>query len=134
MITSKMKVVMIVSFVLVVILFLFLSNHDYKTNEPEMLFGKYSFNNGGTDSIIIYKDHTYKHKYITASNKVYEGTGKWKWNINEIDFHGFTFYNDKGPAGSGLWISKVESTDNEIRLIYSSENDIYYSQKLPIKK
>ncbi|HTD98845.1 MAG TPA: hypothetical protein VK668_06140 [Mucilaginibacter sp.] len=134
MITGKMKVVMIISLVLVVILFLFLSNHDYKTNEPEMLFGKYCFNNGGTDSIIIYKDHTYKHKYVTGSNKVYEGTGKWKWNINEIDFHDFTFYNDKGSAGSGLWISKVESTDNEIKLIYSSENDIYYSQKLPIKK
>jgi hypothetical protein len=130
MITVKMKVIIILSFFGVVALFLFMSNHDFRTPEPVALCGKYNFNTNVLDSIVIFKNHTYKHKYITTSGKEYAETGKWNWNMNEIDFHDFSFYNNEGPSGgSGNWMSKVEETDNEVRLIYSSDDDSYYSKK-----
>ncbi|MDB5136693.1 MAG: hypothetical protein JWP37_3296 [Mucilaginibacter sp.] len=134
MITVKMKIIVLVFFSVSVALFLFIVNHDYRTVEPKTLCGKYSFNGGGLDSITIFNDHTYKHKFITVSNKQYTETGKWKWNLNEIDFYNFAFFNDKGPSGRGLWMSKVAETDKEIRLIYSSENNICYFKRLVIQK
>ncbi len=131
MITVKMKILILIFFIVTVALFLFIVNHNYKTAEPKAIDGKYSFNKGGPDSIIIFKDHTYKHKHITSSGKEFENIGKWKWNINEIDFHDFTFYNDEGSSGGiGLWSSKVETDDNEIRLIYSDDDGgLYYYKK-----
>jgi hypothetical protein len=135
MITGKMKILILIFLLLAVALFLFISNHDYKTDEPKALDGKYCFNKGGPDSIIIFKDHTYKHKHIAVSGIEYENHGKWSWNISEIDFHDFTFYNNEGPSGgNGLWISRVVNSNDEIRLIYSSENGIYYYKKLTTQK
>ena len=134
MITVKMKILILIFSFVAVALFLFLANHDFKTAAPKALYGKYSFNDGELDSIILSKDHTYKHKHITSSGKEYENSGQWKWNINEIDFKDFTFYNDEGQSGgNGLWISRVEITNDEVRLVYSSENDRCFLKKLVLK-
>jgi hypothetical protein len=130
-----MKLIMALFFSATIALFLFVSNHNSKTPEPKGLYGKYSFNISNLDSIVIFSNHTYKHKYVNSSGKTYANIGTWKWNINEIEFHDFSFYNDEGPSGvSGLWISKVEESADRVRLIYSSDDNSCYLKLTDSKK
>jgi hypothetical protein len=108
------------------ILFLGCSN---KMDE-KLLAGKYAINQKQSDYIILDKNHSYVHKYISFSGKIYECNGHWRYNGQEIAFDDFVFFNDTGPsAGEGTWFSKVEKRDNSICLIYSSENDVYYKKQ-----
>ncbi len=104
----------------------------------EMLLGNYCFNQGNNnDSLFVYDNRNYTHKFILSDSEVFESKGIWKYDslAKEIAFYDFIFYNEKGPANKpgGFWYSKVHvASDGEIRLIYSRENGIfYYKKKFP---
>jgi hypothetical protein len=103
-----------------------------------MLVGKYSFNrfnkDSHNDSLFVNDDSTYKHKFRTDDGRVFEINGAWEYDSvgQEILFKDFRFLTDAGPTDlpPGNWYSKVIVTENgEIRLMYSSENNIYFSKK-----
>lgn len=102
--------------------------------DPKMLIGSYCFNEGNdNDSLFLYADKTYTHKFIASNAKVFEAKGEWRYDSlgNEVTFEDFIFFNDEGADNPpGLWYSKVSLTkEGEIRLIYSSENNIFFSKK-----
>jgi len=115
-----------------IIILVTLSVSCFQKVEQEMLIGTYVFNEENCiDTIIILPNKKYIHKYKSNYGKNYKSYGNWKYdsNLKEIDFHDFVFYNDEGGDIPGLWIPKVIKTrDGEIRLIYSSENEIYYKK------
>ncbi len=98
-----------------------------------MLIGEYhSSRRNYNDSIFIKSDHSYKHKYTTADKRIFESVGLWEYDsvASEVLFKDFIFFNEAGirEIPPGNWFSKVKGHKNEVRLIYSSENNIYYSK------
>lgn len=100
--------------------------------------GKYFFNEYGNDSdvdiIELFDDNSYTHTFLSKRGQVFENSGKWEFNsLNcEILFSDFIFYNKAGPVfGSlgGNWYSRVRLEEDRIKLMYSSENNIYYNKK-----
>lgn len=100
--------------------------------QTEMLPGKYCFNEGtNDDSLILYKSKAYVHKYISSKMEVFESQGKWEYDSAalKMSFYDFIFYNESGPINSpgGVWHSRLHITsEGEIRLMYSRENNIFY--------
>jgi hypothetical protein len=99
--------------------------------DKEQLIGKYCFNrNDNRDSIFIFKDNKCKHQYINSYGKVFFIEGEWEYDSlsSEILFKDFTFFNEQGAdeLPRGNWYSKVHLVDNEIRLMYSVEDNIYF--------
>lgn len=99
----------------------------------DLLIGKYCLNRAeNRDSIFINKDYTYKHKYLSHTGKKFEIKGTWEYlpNTSEILFKEFLFFNDSeiDERLKGNWFSKVliDAKTKEIRLMYSSENNIYF--------
>jgi len=98
------------------------------------LVGTYCFNrfskNSRNDSLFVNNDNKYKHKFWASNGQVFEASGVWKYDSveQEIQFMDFMFFNDYGSnLPPGNWFSKVLIADNgEIRLMYSSENNIYF--------
>ena len=96
------------------------------------LIGKYCLNRSlHKDSIFIYDNHTYAHRYHATNNRTFECKGNWEFNpsVNEIKFKDFLFFTDAGNDGlpPGNWDSRVVVTSNgKIQLIYSSEDNIYF--------
>ncbi|XHR97248.1 hypothetical protein ACFJIV_11690 [Mucilaginibacter sp. UC70_90] len=98
-----------------------------KRTKEDQLIGKYCSNRNITDSIIVFNDHTYIHKYNSKDGKKFSCNGRWRYNGWDLDFHGFVFFNEQGPqTGAGLWSASVKQTEGKISLIYSSDNNIYY--------
>jgi hypothetical protein len=103
---------------------------------PKMLVGKYFYSHNGKPSlnecIWIYPDGSYKYQ-LTDSGQVFEVKDRWKFDSAycEISFKKFRFRPD-GP--SGTWISRVRMDGTEIKLMYSSEDNIYYSKKIVSEK
>jgi hypothetical protein len=102
------------------------SNNRISKNE---LVGLYAFNQM-SDSIELRSNNTYYHYYTTVDNKKYENTGFWNFNLehNEIIFQNFSFFNESGTDGlpKGSWISRINNSNGKLKLMYSSENNIYY--------
>jgi hypothetical protein len=99
----------------------------------ENIPGKYCFNrNNSRDSIFLFKNNKYKHQYINRDGKLFFIEGEWEYDSlnSEILFKDFTFFNEEGPdeLPRGNWFSKVNYVNDEIRLMYSSENNIYFSK------
>lgn len=103
--------------------------------DSKVLTGKYSLNRAPyKDSLFINQDNTYKHKFTKTSGQIFEADGKWKYDsLNaEILFKDFVFFSDAGADDlpPGNWYAKVEVTNaGEVRLIYSSEDRIYFSKR-----
>ena len=104
----------------------------------QTLVGKYFFNNYKNDSlkefIVIYPDKTYKHQFKSDNGNVFENKGIWSYDSIgcEILFNDFLFFNNEGSLygnKGGNWYSRIKMNDNEIKLMYSSENNIYFSKK-----
>ncbi len=114
-----------------------LTNCREKSLEVQIdsLPGKYCLNEGNNmDSLFLFGNSTYNHKFFLSENEIYESKGSWRFDsINyEISFYNFIFYNQMGPINQpgGVWYSKVYLTkEGEIQLIYSRENAIYYYKK-----
>jgi hypothetical protein len=95
--------------------------------------GAYCFSTQyNSDSLFVNKDHTYKHEYYSSNGKLSK-SGEWKYDSlgSEITFESFSFPNDElDNLPSGYWVSRVRITSNgEVHLMYSSENNIYFSKK-----
>lgn len=100
----------------------FLSCSSKITNEE--LIGKYCWNNSENGVLEIFDNGAYKYE-IKTNGQILENTGTWKLdsNINEIHFYEFSFISDKQKKGT--WISRIRQRDNEIHLMYASEENIY---------
>jgi hypothetical protein len=65
--------------------------------QTEMLPGNYCFNEGNNnDSLFLYDNRRYTHKFILSDSEVFESTGMWKYDsvAREIAFYDFIFYNE----------------------------------------
>ena len=117
------------------IFYVFILNTSCSQSPPsEALIGKYSFSNPNVhDSLFVNRDHTYKYVFYATNGQIFESSGTWKYDSigGEITFEDFSFFNDEGAnLPPGYWHSKVRVTDKgEIHLMYSSENNIYFSKK-----
>lgn len=102
--------------------------------DSRILIGKYYFDGQKySDTIFIQDSGRYIHKCITNNGDVVQFTGSWEYNnaTNEVLFKDFM---DLGTLADGLrpanWYSKIKLTsDGEVRLVYSSENNIYYRKE-----
>ncbi|MCZ8070296.1 MAG: hypothetical protein O9311_08070 [Cytophagales bacterium] len=105
-----------------------------QSTNREILIGKYCFNrfnqNSPKDSLFLFNDSTYIHKYWASDAKIFDVSGHWIYNSGgqEILFSGFKFFSDAGSRlPPGNWFSRVKiSENNEVRLMYSEENNIYF--------
>jgi len=107
--------------------------------DAKMLIGSYYYSHNGVssskDSIFIYADGTYKYQYLASNGNVFNRQGEWKLDSLgcEILFKNFLFYSDEkslSESMGGNWYSRVEVVDAEIRLMYSSEDNIYYAKSV----
>lgn len=105
--------------------------------DGKTMIGSYCYSHNGIpsskDSIFIYADRTYRYQYIASNGNVFEREGEWKHDSLscEILFKNFLFYSDEKSftqAHGGNWFSRVQVIDGEIRLMYSSEDNIYYAK------
>lgn len=110
--------------------------------DSKMLVGSYYYSHNGfsssKDSIFIYADGTYKYQHLASNGNVFDRHGEWKHDSVgcEILFENFLFFSDeKSFSGSqgGNWYSRVQVVDGEIRLMYSSEDNIYYAKAESLK-
>jgi len=96
------------------------------------LVGRYTYSmNAAGDSIFVHMDGTYEHAYFKNGRKLHNVIGKWRYDsaARYLFFDNFTDFIDEGPVDlQGTWGPEVaiSKDGNEIRLIYSEENDIYY--------
>lgn len=102
--------------------------------DEKALIGKYCFSSrGNRDSLFLYEDRNYYHKYYTSQQKVFESKGTWSYDslTNKITFEDFIFFNDEGADNSpGIWHSTVEITKGgEARLMYAPEHKVFYYKK-----
>jgi hypothetical protein len=104
----------------------------------KMLYGKYSYKENKksfeNDFIYIYPEGNYKHQFYSTNGQVYECKGKWTYDSLgcEILFEDFEFFNNQGSRGLplGNWYSRIQVEDNNIKLMYSSEQNIHYSKAI----
>ena len=110
--------------------------------DAKNLVGSYYYSHNGLssskDSIFIYADGTYKHQHLTFNKNIFDRHGEWEHESRDcrILFKNFLFFSDeKSFSGSqgGNWYSRVEVVDGEIRLMYSSEDNIYYARTVSLK-
>lgn len=105
--------------------------------DAKMLVGSYYYSHNGVpsskDSIFIYANGTYKFQHIVSNGDIFQRQGEWERDSLgcRILFKNFMFYQDEysfsGSQG-GNWISRVRLVDGELRLMYSSEDNIYYAK------
>lgn len=99
--------------------------------DKKLIVGKYCLNReSGRDSLFVRSNGSYTHSYFSSSGRTFESTGKWKLDERnaELLFEDFVFFNDSG-AGElppGNWYSRVRQDESGVKLMYSSESDIYF--------
>jgi hypothetical protein len=109
-------------------------------NHPDvkLLVGSYSYNifskDSKRDSLYLNSNYTYKHVFHTTDNRIVQSSGNWEYDSlgGEVLFKNFQFFDESGSSEfpPGNWYSSVTVTKNgEVRLIYSSENNVYFSKK-----
>ena len=99
--------------------------------DTDLLPGKYADNISARDSIFIYADKSYEHKFYRKDGTVNSQKSAWHYkpDDNHIFFEGFVFYNDGEPGESGYftgsWPTRVfVGEGGEIKLQYSES--VYY--------
>jgi len=105
-----------------------------KSIDEKMLIGKYCFTNrNNKDSLFLYADRSYHHKYSTSQQKVFESKGIWNYDslFRKITFEDFIFFSEEGADNPpGIWHSIVDITkENEVRLMYAPEHKMFYYKK-----
>src|SRR5690349_14995625 len=94
--------------------------------------GHYAYNENPYDSIFINIDKTYTHFFQKANGQALKAGGIWRYDsaISRIFFERFIGFSNDGPTNSeAYWGPKVDPREEEIRIIYSEENRIYYYKK-----
>lgn len=96
-----------------------------------LLPGRYTDNINAHDSIFIYADKSYEHKFYRKDGTVNSQKSTWHYKpeVNRIFFEGFVFYNDGEPGETGYvkgsWPTSVfVNEEGEIKLQYSES--VYY--------
>jgi hypothetical protein len=91
----------------------------------EELVGKYCWSSLENGELEIFDDGTYRYHIKSDSSQIKENIGTWSLSSNnrEIQFSEFSFISD--GFGKGTWISRIKKRDNEVHLIYASEENIY---------
>lgn len=93
------------------------------------LHGEYelSFSKDLKEYIVLSKDSTYQYSVVEKGVVVFENSGKWSFSskMNNISFFGFKFYGD---SYSGEWKAAVISNEKYIGILYSSEDNVFYSK------
>ncbi len=99
--------------------------------KPHQLAGTYVYNiPNNIDTIKILENGNYIHISQSAKGETLNNKGIWEFDqkFNEIVFNDFIFYNEDGKGACGDWISRVKNIKNEIRLIYASEEGLFYKK------
>jgi hypothetical protein len=98
-----------------------------QTNE---LYGKYVFNGYSNDTIYILQTYEYIHLYNSDNNTICKQTGKWNFDTiaQYLNFYGFNFSNSCESTSSYYWAARVKKKDNYIRIIYASEENLFYQK------
>jgi len=96
--------------------------------------GTYCFNAWSMhDSLFVSKDHTYKYEIYKSDGKITMTKGNWSYDSlrGVITFENFSFPNDEiDNLPPGYWVSRVRVMNNcEIHLMYSSEDNIYFTKQ-----
>lgn len=100
--------------------------------ETNKLIGEYYFIQDKNNKIYINPNYEYRHTYLTNNGEFYECSGKWSYNSSScrIIFEDFVPLGESGPLygvhTDSYWDSRVIVEGDEIKLMYSSENNIYY--------
>ena len=92
--------------------------------------GIYSLSNFPTDTLFVKSDNTYRHK-VAIGGRIFEGIGKWKYDSTSgwATFEDFVFYNGTGKdLPPGYWITKVVGKGEDVKLIYSDENNVRFDK------
>jgi hypothetical protein len=98
--------------------------------DKEKLPGRYVFQIDNKDTLDVYSDGTYAYYKWWYGRKL-ENSGTWTYNssMGEVAFDNFSFLTDSISIADstflprGRWITRIKTTDDEIRFIYSS--DVY---------
>lgn len=102
----------------------------------KLLSGKYYYSHNGVpsskDSIFIYADGTYEFRHL-SNGKILKREGEWEHDSVRcmVRFKNFLFFSDEASfqkSQGGNWLSRVRVENGEIRLMYSSEDNIYYAK------
>ena len=116
--------IVVIGLCLVIVLVLLTSCSE--TIEREKLVGRYTWNDGRSDTLEVNADGTYEYWTFRPGQKI-ANSGKWKLDsvLNQVEFEreNFPFLENHIPEGS--WFSKIRSADNEIYLMYAKKRNSY---------
>lgn len=92
--------------------------------------GKYVFQIDNKDTLDVYSNGAYSYSKWRYGKKI-KNSGTWIYNSNmgEVEFENFSFLTDTISISDstflprGSWITRIETKDDEIRLVYAS--DVY---------
>lgn len=119
-------------FYLVFLLATFLISCSPKIAESDLI-GSYSYIKAGSrDTIFILDYYKYIQKYINQKDTIYTLEGTWSFSnkgqeIKFSEYRTINYQDIEGPKGT--WFAKVKKVEDEIHIMYSSEDNIYYFKK-----
>jgi hypothetical protein len=98
--------------------------------DTERLTGRYVYQASGQLTIDVNSDGTYTNYTFWGKRKI-ENSGTWIYDSlnGRVKFEHFSFLTDTMDIGhstfvpSGIWNTRIENKENEIRFIYAT--DIY---------
>jgi hypothetical protein len=97
--------------------------------EKEQLIGRYTWNDGRTDTLEVRADGTYEYWRFKPGVRL-ANSGTWKLNAegNEVEFQreNFPFLTDHVAEGS--WFSRVRASRSDVCLLYAANDDIYLTK------
>jgi hypothetical protein len=95
--------------------------------------GHYVFNTqySFTDSIFVFQDSTYIHKYTFEDDSSFVSQGNWDFDEknSEVMFTEFFYFGsnfNRLSSGHGYWSSRVYIVDEQVRFNYAEEDNKYY--------
>jgi len=105
-------------------------------SDPKNLCGNYFLNVDTRDSLFVNLDGSYIHKYSSKQGEIFQSSGDWEYDSirQRVIFKDFRFFSDMGADDlpPGEWRPKIDySNSNEVRLIYSSEDNVYFKKEAP---
>lgn len=99
--------------------------------DENRMYGTYKWNKGNENmALSLEHDHTNRYGLVNDSTGQFGIVGTWEFRSinNELVLRNFQFLNGDGRSEfpRGNWFSQVKEFEGEIRLIYSSENELFF--------